>query len=322
MRCAVAAPARTGIVDHALLPFCAFGFSRNCQDGIDVFVQLAAGDFRLILPHRPVSLPPTDAKPSDRITDRLPGQPLAADILRLESIEPQTIEEMYRLFAIGYEDIDETVFRKDLSNKTHVMVLRDSQGELRGFTTAVVWEFLDATRPIRLLFSGDTMVHPSLWGDRTFLTAWLEMAGAAYAHASESPLYWLLLSMSPRTYRTLPLFFRHYYPEASNDEDLERIADSVGTNLFAGRYDASRRLVLSGHLTGRLQADLAQVPQKDRRRADVSFFLARNPSYKNGDEMICLARLNPENIRPSLRRYFLRGTERKELFDQATGRIG
>jgi hypothetical protein len=178
---------------------------------------------------------------------------------------------------------------------------------LRGFSTLVVWDIDHSSGPIRLLFSGDTIIDPASWGDRAFLIKWLETVGAVYAEQPAVPLYWLLISMSPRTYRALPLFFRRFYPSATGDQSFAALAADVGRQFFPDRFDPTRGLVLAAPLSGRLSSPLAAVPPKDARRRDVQFFLSRNPGYAEGDELICLAPIQPGNIRSGIRRYFERG---------------
>jgi hypothetical protein len=58
---------------------------------------------------------------------------------------------------------------------------------------------------------------------------------------------------------------------------------------------------------GQLKPDLAEVPSRLSSRPEVAFFLQRNPGYRNGDELVCLARLAPENLRSMVRSSFLAG---------------
>jgi hypothetical protein len=113
----------------------------------------------------------------------------------------------------------------------------------------------------------------------------------------------------------LPIFFVRYHPCAETDHALGQLADEVGRAFFAERFDPSRRLILAGPLTGRLTPELADVPDKDRWRPEVQFFLAQNPTYARGDEIVCLARIHPENIRPGVRRFFERGAGDSLILD-------
>src|SRR3546814_17883638 len=53
-----------------------------------------------------------------------------------------------------------------------------------------------------------------------------------------------------------------------------------------------------------------EIPEKDRRRPDVLFFLQRNPGYDQGDELVCLTELSLENQNPLAARIFAAGYAR------------
>jgi hypothetical protein len=42
----------------------------------------------------------------------------------------------------------------------------------------------------------------------------------------------------------------------------------------------------------------------------VAFFLASNPGYAAGDELLCITELCAENLRPHARKHFLEGLRR------------
>ena len=42
-------------------------------------------------------------------------------------------------------------------------------------------------------------------------------------------------------------------------------------------------------------------------RPETAFFLASNPGYVHGDELVCLTELSTENLRPIARRVFQKG---------------
>ncbi len=236
---------------------------------------------------------------------------LVASVYPVAAIDASTVDAMYGLFSENYEDVNRPLFDRDLLAKSHVILVHDRSGRLRGFSTLVVWTVEQPSEPIRILFSGDTVIEPASWGDRSFLVKWLETIGALHAVQPPVPFYWMLISMSPRTYRALPLFFRRYYPSADGDQSLAGLAGDVGRTFFPDRFDAARGLILAAPSSGRLTAPLAVVPPKDAHRREVGFFISRNPRFAAGDELVCLARIDPDNIRPGLRRYFERGRARR-----------
>jgi hypothetical protein len=48
---------------------------------------------------------------------------------------------------------------------------------------------------------------------------------------------------------------------------------------------------------GQLKPELCDVPEGRREDPRVRFFLNSNPGYARGEELVCLARIAPENMR-------------------------
>src|SRR5947209_10816027 len=119
---------------------------------------------------------------------------LASSSLPAASIPESLRREMFELFRRHYDDVTLDVFLGDLAEKEHVLLLRDGAQVLRGFSTVRTFELTVDGRDVRLLFSGDTIVDESWWGEQELGRAWSELAGRVRAEDPERPLYWLLLS--------------------------------------------------------------------------------------------------------------------------------
>lgn len=241
------------------------------------------------------------------------ARPLKGALSRVDGLSSVEIARMWELFEASYE-ASEAAFRRDLAAKSHVILVRDTAGAIRGFSTLALWQM--EGHPARFLFSGDTVMERAAWGGRALAQTWLESAGAVHGAYPGVPLYWLLTTKGHRTYRYLPQFFVRWFPAAHPgfQDDLDDLATLAGEHFFAGRHDRERHVIVGSTATGRLVPLLAEVPDKDARRSDVRFFLHRNPGYGKGDELLCLARLSPENIRPSFRRAFTRGAALSDEF--------
>jgi hypothetical protein len=239
---------------------------------------------------------------------------LTADIVRKDSLSSAAIREMYEVFAASYVEVSEEIFRADLSGKSHVIVLRDAGGILRGFSTIAIWELDEGRLKARFLFSGDTVIDPAYWGDRALPVAWMEALGATHALDPATPAYWLLISMSARTFKSLPMTFYDFHPREGSSVP-EGLADAVGRTFFADRFDPVRGIIRGGPMTGRLKQNLAKAREKELRLPDVQEFVRRNPDFERGDELVCLAPLVADNIRPWLRRCFVRGAANKQILD-------
>ena len=211
---------------------------------------------------------------------------------------------MLTLMRRCYEGVDADAFARDLDAKSRVVVVRAAADELVGFSTLAVFDFVDAGAPARAIFSGDTVIAPEAWGSPAFAFAWVREA-ARIARLAPTPLYWLLIVKGHRTFRFLPAFTRRFAPHwADEDARLLALRDDLARARFGGRYDAARGVLRPGPSRERLTAALAEPSVREAARIDVRFFLARNPGWRDGEELVCLCPLAPDNLRPTTLRLF------------------
>jgi hypothetical protein len=83
--------------------------------------------------------------------------------------------------------------------------------------------------------------------------------------------------------------------------------DMLARERFGEDYDAGRGVISFDAPHGHLKTSWAEIPEKDRSRPEVVFFLERNPGYVHGDELVCLTELAPDNLRPLANRLFCEG---------------
>ncbi len=216
---------------------------------------------------------------------------------------------MYALYRRYYDASPWRLFASDLAAKDYAVVLRDETGAVQGFSTLAVYPRTFGARPVRVIFSGDTIVDERHWGQQSLAFAWLRLAGSIKASQPYVPLYWLLISKGHRTYRYLPAFSRAFHPspDAATDADLAPLRDFLARDRFGAAYDAAAGVVRFPESRGHLRAEYAEVPDAHRRLPEVAFFLARNPGYARGEELVCVCELGAETLRPLARRAFLAG---------------
>lgn len=238
---------------------------------------------------------------------------LSSSIVSPASLPPTTRMEMFELFARHYDGVDRATFFRDLGEKEHVIVLRDRAGALRGFSTLRTYDVAG----VRLLFSGDTIIEESWWGEQELGRAWSEMAGRIRGEDPSRPLYWLLLSKGYRTYLYLPFFFREFFPSGARPSFEKTIVDAFASAKYGTDYDAARGVIAFRNPPGRLRDDLAEVAPHHLKNEHVRFFLDANPGYRLGHELVCLARIDADNLRGFARACFLRGFAAEETVREA-----
>jgi hypothetical protein len=180
----------------------------------------------------------------------------------------------------------------DLTEKDEAIILRGPDGDLVGFST----QRRITVDGVAGIFSGDTVVHPAHRGSPALLRTFARR----YIFAPAEPLHWFLVSKGYRTYRMLPSCFRRYWPSRHEPipDDARALMTRYATSLFPDDYNPA-----TGVLEYRTAKDrLRQVTLSSGELVtpDVAFFVAANPGWVHGHDLVCLTRLTPDNLRPAM----------------------
>lgn len=228
--------------------------------------------------------------------------PLDGAVVPVAGLDATTRRAMRTLLAAHFDGVTEAAFDADLAEKESVLLLRDAEGALRGFSTLLRWTTtLDDGAPVVVYFSGDTLVDRAAWGTSALPRLWSRHVFARAAADAPTPAYWFLIASGYKTYRFLPTFFRRFHPTptAPTPPAVQRLLDRVARERYGDRY--ADGVVRLAHATP-LRAGVADIDA--RRRADpfVAFFERVNPGHAAGDELACLTRLDPANVTDAGRR--------------------
>ncbi len=231
---------------------------------------------------------------------------LSVALRPVESLDATEREAMWMLYSRFYAGSSRSLFLSDLDAKRAALLLHDSRGALQGFTTLAWWEQTFEGAPVRILFSGDTIIDRAHWGTQALAFNWLRFAGTLKRAAPAVPLYWFLIVKGQRTYRYLSAFARRFIPHWSDAEPAgwRRLLDALARERFGTAYDAGAGVVRFERSCGHLTPEWAAVSARELARPDVQCFLERNPGYASGDELACLCELSDDNLRPLARRVF------------------
>jgi hypothetical protein len=231
---------------------------------------------------------------------------LTHQILDPASLTRERRDEVFALFSRCYDCVNEETFQRDLEAKTSIILLSDEAGGLVGFSTQQVYEWELSGEPIRIIYSGDTVIDPASWGSQELAKAWCRVAAAAMLGPRTTRTFWFLISKGCRTYLYLPLFFRHFIPgvgEAGAPNEWKGLLDELAIHKFGEAYDKRTGLIRFPASRGQLIPELATVPVSRRDDPHVAFFLERNPDYTKGVELACLAEVSLENTHGVGRRW-------------------
>ena len=215
---------------------------------------------------------------------------------------------MYQIFEENYDFVDFDSFQKDLLQKNFVLLLKNNQGIIQGFSTIALDPGSTGTEDFSILFSGDTIISPQYWGSQELVKGFGKILGQIYAGLKGKRLYWFLISKGHRTYLYLPLFFKNYYPSPDNcDSILKRLVDHCSSSLFTNAWSPISGTIRFSSKLGQLKPQLAEATWKRSHNRHVQYFLQRNPSFHDGTELACMAEVSPDNILGRGKRFVLEG---------------
>lgn len=211
-------------------------------------------------------------------------------------------DEMYALLQMYFAGTGRAGFEADLAEKDVAILLRDeASGRIQGFSTLMRLNVqLDATHVVAF-FSGDTIVDRDYWGEHVLSRIWGQTVfGEADRILTErpgTPIYWFLICSGYKTWRFLPVFFRHFYPnaDAPTPPYFQQLLDRLGTGKFGDQYIPGAGIVRFRAATP-LRRGVAEITEERLRDPQVAFFARLNPGHADGDELACVAEISRSNL--------------------------
>lgn len=229
---------------------------------------------------------------------------LRGAIVPRPSLTGDDLRAMHALMVRHYDGVAWAKFMSDLAEKDGALVLRDGSGSIHGFSTYFVRDGSGPTGAYRVLFSGDTIVDAGSWGRMVTLRT----LGALFAElltTPEPPLHWLLLSKGVRTYLLLPLLFHRFCPGGGlgPGSPEHALLLHLARRRYGATFDASSSVVRPAGSADRLKPCWAQVSDARRAHPHARYFLTNNPGHVQGEELVSLAPVTPENLTDAGRRF-------------------
>lgn len=224
---------------------------------------------------------------------------LTHQLVPRRDLAPEDCIRMHALMETCYDHVSFSRFSEDLEEKDHALLLRDFSGEIQGFSTLALNPKGLNEAACDVLFSGDTVIHPDHWGGQELVRGFLRTAGSILA-TRRKPLIWYLLSKGRRTYMYLPLLFKRYYPALERSRHFAAgpaLAAACSERLYPGDWRPDQGVIRFSEPHGQVNGMLAEDTRNRVAHPQVEFFLRLNPRFHEGDELVCLAELSPENLR-------------------------
>ncbi len=208
---------------------------------------------------------------------------------------------MFELMCMFFNGVEKDKFSRDLSEKKWVVVLQDTDsGEIFGFSTQTILEERIDSTPVKVIFSGDTIVHRDYrFGEKGLMKAWAELVSSLMIKYQGVKFYWYLISMGYRTYRFLPVFFKEFYPRYDKEtpEFEKKVIDAFASSKYPDEYD-SKMGIIHTRSNGYLKPGVGDITEELLKDQHIEFFVKRNPLHAEGEELACIAELVKDNLNP------------------------
>lgn len=212
------------------------------------------------------------------------------------ALSPQQRAAMQELLAQHFHGVDAQVFTADLANKSHVLRICDGT-RLVGLSTMHYSRRCLHGEDAGLVYSGDTIMDPSAWGEGNLGAAWAAAVQDLHQQQGGGSLWWLLLSSGLRTYRYLSVYAQCYAPAPPGRADPQAAAllPLLARERFGAAFDAQRSVVRLAH-PQTLRSHFSIAPAHLAKDPAAAVFLTRNTEAAQGDELVSLCRFNEDNL--------------------------
>lgn len=222
---------------------------------------------------------------------------LKGQVRPIQEYTEEEIRIMYGLMKQFYDNTEESVFRRDFMEKDYCLSLYHETDGLVGFTTQKVMEFSVGGRSIHGVFSGDTIIHKEHWGDLELFQIWADF-WFDYAGQYEE-FYWFLICKGYKTYRMLPLFWSEFYPNyrCQTPAFEQSIMDTYASLLYGDTYNPNSGVIEYKTIKDKLKSGVADIGSRELKNKDIEFFCQANPGYINGNDLVCLAKIDQSMLK-------------------------
>ncbi len=238
---------------------------------------------------------------------------MKARLLRSRDLLQRDRDLMFNLLRRSFLGVSEQRFSSDLDEKNWVILLEDGDG-LRGFSTFLFYRAPAGGKTANVVYSGDTIVDPASWNASLLAPAWINAVRYLHHERPEQRLLWLLITSGYRTYRFLPVFFRHFHPRHDRPAPaaVAQLTAVLARERFGSHYDPATGIVRLAEPQV-LVEELRGIPPGRMANQDVAFFASANPGHEAGDELVCLTDLLDNNLTRAGARMLARGRRLCEL---------
>jgi len=222
----------------------------------------------------------------------------------VEDISMSEKREMYNILSNYFEGTSFDGFNADLLEKERAIFIAEGD-KIVGFSTFVTIKIEVEKESVYVVFSGDTIVEKEYRKSSGLAIEVAKYFNNIQERFLGKRVYYLLTTKGWRTYKVLPFFFNEFYPRIDRQmpKEIKKVMDIFCQKKYTHSYDSKKNLIIASGKQQRIRSENsydADYPARDNR--DIDFFFESNKGYLNGDELVCIASLEKENINKKLKR--------------------
>ncbi|MGE5543363.1 MAG: hypothetical protein ACM3UW_00170 [Bacillota bacterium] len=227
------------------------------------------------------------------------------EVLSVDELTEADIKQMYNLMIKYYANLDPEIFRSDLKEKSQVLMFRDDESTIVGFTSSAIIRLDVEGVTAKLLYSGDTVMERKYWGMSYLQNNWFTYI-SSLPEFEEGDFYWLLLSKGYRTYRFLPYYFNLFWPryDTPTPPFVKALIEGFSKRMYPHQFDPDRGIIRS--IWDYVKSGVADIKEKHLLDPHIEYFSRVNPGYVRGDELVCVAELSGRGIKEFVHKYFVK----------------
>ncbi|NLW48432.1 MAG: hypothetical protein GXY86_14010 [Firmicutes bacterium] len=228
---------------------------------------------------------------------------LTGSIVAIKSLSVEDIKTMYELMDTFYDNMTWKNFMEDLNKKDYSIVLKDETNIIRGFSTQQIIHIPLGDGFVHGVFSGDTIIHKEYWGSAELFKIF---ARSFFRYEEQyGDFYWFLICKGYKTYRILPTFYNSFYPNYKEEtpKEIRELIDAFGRFYSPGEYDEKTGVLCYKGVKDKLKENVADVSKERLKDRNIAFFVAKNPGYIKGNDLICVTKLSKSNLSVRMQKF-------------------
>jgi len=228
---------------------------------------------------------------------------LTSQVLARGNLDSQTTQQMFAIYSENFDQPKMNIFERDLNGKDWIILLLDDQNRVQGFSTLALYETEYASQKISVVYSGDTVIRPEYWGTPQLPSTWIKTV-LEKSESMQQPLYWLLISSGYKTYRFLSIFYKTFYPHyaCQTPPHIHSLMGYLAKERFADDYLPQLGIVRFKSGATPLKKGVAEITNERLHDPNVTYYIKINPHHDQGDELVCITQIHPDNFTPAGRR--------------------